>query len=220
MNIKIDCRLEMHKTVVDCLASVESIVTPSVVPPSDLANNIGCLFAMIKHSIIRLRRRTHNDWPIFSPAIEEHVGDICRHFNTRWLISVVDTYADYGSAVERGNALCISVIGSWEKLALTERTMSDEGENAKPAPEKLAEMQRPLPLWDGMTTMIMTSGANMLPNMFRRINASMCQTPVLQRILLTILQRIESDPSSTLSRINTFHERDLFADIYRTFSSD
>ncbi len=190
-----------------------------MVSSQELGDAVHCIFSRLKHRIIRLRRRSHDDWPYFVGEIEQHLEDLCSCLNTRWLVSICDTYADFGSPVEKGNAMCISLIANWEKLALTHRRAFGLENGVFPDRARLAEMKSPLPLWDGMTSMVLDAGANALPNMFSRLSRLTESTPVLQKILLTILERMRQNNRSTLSEIDAVHEKDLFSDIFSAFSA-
>ena len=119
------CCVELHASVDDCLREIEEIKVPLTGPSETLAAEAPCLFGRLKHHIIRLRRGRGEDWPFFRQAIEQHRDCILEHLNSRWLISIVDTWADYGNPIERRNAMCLSPICNWEKLALSESCLTE-----------------------------------------------------------------------------------------------
>ena len=76
------------------------------------------LLEKTKALITKLRRNKSDKglWGIFEALIEENIADICGSFDTRRLISVCDTYVDYGNPIEKRNALLVSQIANFEKI--------------------------------------------------------------------------------------------------------
>ena len=83
--------------------------------------------------IQNLRRNidVENNWRKLHEIIETNINDICKTLNTRWLISICDTYIDYGSEIESRNAMIIVLIANMEKLAQTNLFMYDLNINKK-----------------------------------------------------------------------------------------
>jgi tRNA A37 methylthiotransferase MiaB/SAM-dependent methyltransferase len=216
---KIACSVPEHRGVADCLEQLDALRDPSDAPPEALAREVPCLFARLKQRIVRLRRETHDDWPWFRQEVVEHLEPIARLCNTRWLLSIVDTFADHGTPQERGNAMAVALLPTWEKLALTLR-LAQGGLEASDRGVAAVDLATPQPLWDGMTSMIDTAGANVVPNLFRRLHSVVAGTPALQRILISILERMRRHPQSTLSCLDRRHERDLWADVEAGAAAD
>jgi hypothetical protein len=77
-----------------------------------------CLFLRIKQRIIKLRKHLGNDddWINFKKDIENHLNYICHHLSIRWLVSIAETYIEYGTDLEKSNAMLLSFLVNWEKI--------------------------------------------------------------------------------------------------------
>ncbi len=155
----------------------------------------------IKPLIVRLRRQdnVHENWPEFQELVTQNIEQICLHFDTRWLVSVADTFADYGNNTEQRNALYISLIANFEKLWATNLLMYDLKLNK----ERLSRLKNNevIPLWDGMYSFNINRG-DMTRNLFGRLFEFQAETPVLEKILMTVLTRLK-DNDTTLANLST-----------------
>ena len=149
-----------------------------------------------------LRRGTEPElWLDFRALVERDVEAVCRGSNTRQLISICDTYADYGDPVERRNALLISLLGNMEKVGqsfLLWRTGYHRPFDppASSAPRKVA-------LWDGMDTMHAEIG-DVTNHLFARMEGMLAETPALDVIFRTIRDRMRVGPT-LLGAMNCRH---------------
>lgn len=159
----------------------------------------------IKPLIVQLRRRNNPEqhWPVFKNLIESNLEQICSELDTRWLVSVADTYADYGTPVEKRNALYISMIANFEKLWATNLLMYDLKLN-KVRLEKLKNNET-IPLWDGMYSFNINRG-DMTRNLFGRLFDFQKETPVLEKVLETVLERMQNN-DTTLANLSKYHGR-------------
>jgi SAM-dependent methyltransferase len=194
-----------------CILALDTVREPSSAAPERLHDEVPCWVARLKHRIIRLRRRTHDDWPQFREEVTEHLPFLLAHFNTRWLVSICDTFADHGTPIERRNAMFVSLLVAWEKLVQTRRL-------ADASPEWIASgapsfMREPQLLWDGVTSMVTTPRADMLRNLFSRLGVMLGPTPHLLQMMETVVERMRACRSSTIAALDRVHERDLFADV-------
>ncbi len=197
------CSFIGHATTEDCLEALEDLKNPQEFEAD-------CAFSRIKRQIILGRRRSDGwDYEGFLKDVEGNLDDICAHFSTRWLVSLTDTYADYGLPIERSNASIIALLVNWEKLARTDRLLHEP--RARP-PEDLTRYCTPQPLWDGVTSLVMDERADMIKNLFARVREQMAETPILSRILKTVLERASKEPEFTLARLGRLHPRPLMND--------
>jgi len=71
-------------------------------------------------------RRTEGSGPgmvLFQRIISEHTDQICSELNTRWLVSVCDTFADHGQTpAQRAIGLAGSLLANTVKLYETENS--------------------------------------------------------------------------------------------------
>ncbi len=163
------------------------------------------LFKEIKSLIILLRRQKETDtvWPRFNGLVNDKIDQICSNFDTRWLVSIADTYADYGTPIEQRNAMFVSIVVNFEKLWATNLLMYDIQLNQN----KLNRLKknRIIPLWDGMYSFNINHG-DMVNNLFLRIRRLIKDTPVIEKIFETVLDRILKN-DTILTNINTYHQR-------------
>ncbi len=159
----------------------------------------------LKTIIVQLRRHRNTDyaWKVVYNLVENNPEKICEVLNTRWLISIADTYADFGNDIEKRNALYITMLGNFEKLFQTRMLMYDLSLN----PMKVEQLKhrKVVPLWDGMTSFNIQEG-NMTNNMFYRIREMLKATPSLEVIFETIMQRI-AQSDTFLSDLNKHHKK-------------
>jgi len=111
-------------------------------------------------------------------------------FSTRWLVSIADTFADYGTGSERANAMIIVVLTNVTKLAETERLILKDKEVDFQRQMKFATPGTQL--WDGMTSYALKQG-DMPKNMWTRVRALMSETPTLSFIFETVLSRMATN---------------------------
>jgi hypothetical protein len=163
------------------------------------------LFDSVKNLIVQLRRgkNTQSNWNKFKNLVESNIDEICQTFSTRWLVSICDTYVDYGNEIERRNALFISLITNMEKLFLTRVMMYDLVLN--PNKVEALKKKKTYPLWDGMTSFNIIRG-DMTINLFRRIRSILKVTPTLGKIFEMTLNRITIN-DTFLSDLNKYHHR-------------
>jgi len=166
------------------------------------------LFKEVKSLIVELRRKKNTgvNWELFQKLISENIEEICNSFNTRWLVSIADTYADYGNEIESRNAMLISVILNMEKLWATNLLIYDVTLN-KNYLQKL-QSNRVIPLWDGIYSFNINKG-DMTGNLFGRIDRLMNDTPVIKKIYVTVLKKLKEN-DTVLSSLDKYH-KDLFA---------
>lgn len=163
------------------------------------------LISQVRDLITELRKGRNTDirWPAFQKLVEENLPEICRELDTRWLVSVCDTYADYADEITRRNALLVVHMVNFEKLWATNLLMYDVSLNEK----KLAKLKanKVIPLWDGMYSFNINHG-DMTWNLFSRMEILLRETPVIHTIYLTITDRLKKN-DTVLANLNTYHRR-------------
>ena len=161
------------------------------------------LVEKVKSLIVNLRRDrdTGASWRTFSDMIDENIDQVCESFDSRWLISICDTYVDYGDPVSSRNAMLIVQITNFEKLWATNLLMYDVTLNKEK--EKILTKHRVVHLWDGMYSMNINHG-DMVNNLFNRMNALMAETPVLEKIYYSVLDRMKQH-GTTLANLDKYH---------------
>ncbi len=157
----------------------------------------------VKALIIQLRQKkdTDSSWKELRSLIECNLDRICRDLNTRQLVSVCDTYADYGDSVESRNALLVSTLANMEKTAQSFLLWRLNYSDAFDVPA--THQPRKVPLWDGMDSFHLEIG-DVTNNLFARINRLMRATPVIEQIYRTVMGRMKENPT-ILGTLNERH---------------
>jgi len=159
----------------------------------------------IQELIINLRKgkEKERNWIQFTELIENNLKEVCKVIDTRWLISICDTYADYGDPVARRNAMLVVQTANFEKLWATYLLMYDLKLNE----EKTEQLKKNkiIPLWDGMYSFNINHG-DMTNNFFARVDDLMMDTPVINAIYKTVVQRIKEN-DTILANLNKYHKR-------------
>jgi hypothetical protein len=116
---------------------------------------------------------------------------------------ICDTYADYGDPITRRNAMLVVQTANSEKLWATYLLMYDLKLNE----EKIEKLKKNkiIPLWDGMYSFNINHG-DMTNNFFARVNEIMTETPVIDLIYKTVIQRIKEN-DTVLGNLNKYHKR-------------
>jgi len=167
-----------------------------------MAQDSKLMLELVRPIIADLRRGvdTEKNWTAFRLLIENNIDDVCRELNTRWLVSVCDTYVDFGEAVERRNAMIIATLANMEKVSqsyLMWRVNYDDAFNVPPK-----HKPRKMRLWDGMFSMRMYG--DVTNNLFRLMHVLLESTPHLYAIFKTILHRISVN-DTILAAMNKRH---------------
>ena len=111
---------------------------------------------------------------------------LSQHLNSRWLISALDSFADYGDAAQRPLAMMQVAFFNVIKLAETEHLLL----GSTPDRDSLKRVERadPQPLWDGMESYNVYKG-DMLRNMLERMRREAKADRALAVILEALLER-------------------------------
>ncbi len=138
-----------------------------------------------------------------TPAYREVLLD---HLNTRWLVSICDTYADHGTREERLAAISLTVLVNVVKLAETERLLTGDDRESTPEEREAFLSGFPHPLWDGVTSYLVESG-DMPRNLFNRLRDTLVEAPPFDAIGETILQRLKETDGHLMARMGMLNPR-------------
>jgi len=168
-------------------------------------NSNETLSGQIQELIVNLRKGKdiNKNLKDFSDLIGQNIDEVCKMLDTRWLVSICDTYVDYGDQIISRNALLVVQIANFEKLWATNLLMYD----VKLNPEKVQKLKnnKIIPLWDGMYSFNINHG-DMTNNFFGRLEALLKATPVIEKIYRTIIERIKEN-DTVLANLNRYHGR-------------
>jgi hypothetical protein len=137
----------------------------------------------------------------FRVLVEGQTERVCSDLDTRWLVSVCDTYADFGTPVESRNAMFVSLLANFEKVSQSYVywKLGYEGSLEVPADHE----PRKVPLWDGMSSFHLSVG-DVTNNLFARLGRLMEPTPHIARIYETVRDRLR-DHETILGALNKYH---------------
>jgi hypothetical protein len=154
--------------------------------------------------IVKLRRNIDRDssWGELRALVEANIDRICRELNTRALVSVCDTYADYADPVESRNAMLVSLLVNTEKTS--QSYVLWRVNYIAPFRVPLSHHPRRVPLWDGMDSFHLEIG-DVTNNFFGRLDRLMSSTPTIERIYREVVERIRTHPT-ILGSLNKFHQ--------------
>jgi hypothetical protein len=141
----------------------------------------------------RLETCIHN----FEGVVEENIDFLCKRLDTRWLVSIMDTYADCGVGYECDNAMMASILVTMEKVSAS--FINAKGGTV----QGMFYTGKRFDLWDGMKSIDILK-ADITNNMFKRLRRKMKRTPHIEKIYDAILRRMK-DGDTILSGINGVH---------------
>ncbi len=83
------------------------------------------------------------DWRNFQALLAANIGFFTRTLNSRMMLSVVDTYTDFGTGEDRATSLLIANIFVEERIFFTVQAAYDL------VPKERPILERQIPMWDG-----------------------------------------------------------------------
>lgn len=155
--------------------------------------------------IIKSRRGidTEATTKLFRDTVENNLDTVLT-MNTRWLISVCDTYADCGNETERSNATMVSLMFNQIKLFDTYLSLvNDHRIDSNKIPN-----YRTRPQWGGMWGFNINQG-DMVENLMNRVNTNLSSTPVIHKIWLRIMDAV-ADSNNSFAVLKKIHSRGLY----------
>lgn len=186
-----------------CGANAQTLLPRPGIPPTGRAETPANeqLLSDVQALIARLRRGAdvERDMASFRVAVEMNIEAICRSFNTRQLVSVCDTYADYGDPLEQRNALLVSLLVNGEKIS--QSYLLWRLNYAAPFAVPDAHVPVRAALWDGMDSFHLDIG-DVTNNLFRRLGSLIKGSAHIHHIYEAVIQRLADHPTilGTLNR--------------------
>lgn len=133
--------------------------------------------------------------------VQGNIKLVLNQLNSRWLVSICDSYADFGKPIEARNALLISTFLNWERLAASYIHWSEPSRTTRCIDNPVDPKNQPL--WDGLVTVQLTRG-DTINNLLIRYAKLLENTPHLLRIWHTLLDRLKNN-DSVMSALNEPH---------------
>ena len=152
----------------------------------------------ILHKMIVADRNSHRMSMIFNifdfkRYVEKNIDEICEQLNTRWLVSICDTYAGNCLCLGKEGSEAMSIVVFVNMIKLWDTDLKTRGEQQDDLVDKYCGHQEVL--WDGIITYDLRDG-DMIVNMVGRLRKSMEEGSVCSKIFETILGRIDSSKSN------------------------
>lgn len=160
------------------------------------------LYRELIELVVRLRRfeGVAHGWPRFREIVETELSAfLFKEARERWLISVADTYADFGNPVEKRNALLITTFFNMMKFTESHRLYYFGTEQRVPdlPPGEVDETIHPMPMPLGYDP---PHTVDTMRNMVRRIRIALADTPHLYTIFERLRERCAAMPGNPLYR--------------------
>lgn len=134
----------------------------------------------------------------FDEFVRSNVKDICEVFNTRWLISVCDTYACCPNKERASGAMIIITMVNMIKLWGTDLCIRDKNIDEELLQRYKINQEE---IWDGVITFKLAPDGDMFNNMVKRQLKTLENDKVLSIIYTTILNRCLSKHDCPLSEL-------------------
>lgn len=136
----------------------------------------------------------------FDEFVRSNIKDICEVFNTRWLISVCDTYAGHPNKEKAAGAMIIITIVNMIKLWGTDLCIRDKNIDEELLQHYKRNQEE---IWDGVITFKLAPDGDMLRNMIKRQSIILETDEVLSNIFKSVLEKCLSDNRSPLYNLIT-----------------
>ena len=145
---------------------------------------------------------------LFFNEVEKNAEMWCEKLSLRWLISVIDTFADHGTTIERSNALIVSTFANMVKIADTSLLLTRPDNSMLPRLLKDVVF-----LYDEINSLRIAKDD--MPNvLFYRISEVMKKTPVIELYFEEIKKRFRMHSAMLLitQYYRNFWEKIFFED--------
>ena len=212
-----DKKCNIHGNIKECLRVLNkewkrddnSICNKST---KDLQLETKCDIELIKKLIVRLRRAmplktishgynlskyAETDFNLLKSIIEEDIHHYASVLGSRWIISILDTYTDWGRKEESKNALLVSSIIHMERIACTEKLQIRN----LTYPFSTKEVHKPQKLlWSGLKTTNLDCD-DFYSNFLYRIKTSLKDTPSILIMLQYLFKEMLKNEKSSLHTV-------------------
>jgi len=211
------CTNPNHKSLAQCYSSFCAAEFPR---DDNYVLNINidqyqCNLIKLKFLIIRLRRRPSvKDWSLFSFYFRSACEEYIPIMNSRWLLSILETYADCAEEPLRNNAMLATVPVTWERFS---QTLIKNAWIVRDNPKK--EMYGQKPIYDGLMTQQLLL-ADTPTNFFKRTMNILESTPIIQMIYVELIKRMLNTKESTLHKLTIASKWDMKSSILKELNKE
>lgn len=140
--------------------------------------------------IVMIRRKIQLDENLekFFYLVRNENEHLANNLNIRWIVSVMDTIADYGEKLESALALLLSLLVNMVKMCETEKKYFYAGIKNPRLDDNGSKEE----IFDGLTYFNLYSG-DMLKNLLHRIDSKIILISYLKPYYGSILKKLESN---------------------------
>ncbi|AXK79673.1 hypothetical protein DW352_03550 [Pseudolabrys taiwanensis] len=136
---------------------------------------------------LRNRREAEENWKSFEVIVQANLSWIVDDFSSRWLVSICDTYADYGSQTSRRNALLISLFINM--MRLSDSLYEDKDIRL----ERIQQIKTGWPPFYSEMHALHIDQQDTLLNLMKRLTRALQDDDVLHPIFLALLRRAKAN---------------------------
>lgn len=178
----------------------------------DLCASTKCDILLVKKLIVRLRRampentimngyslnaHSHEDFNKLKKIIEKKIDDYLAVLDNRWLISILDTYNDWGDIHESKNAMIVTTFINMERISCTEKLQIRK----MTYPFRIKNPhKRQKNLWSGLKTTNLKAD-DFYCNFLYRITHTLTDTPVIFKIFQHLFNDAKKNKYSSFNAI-------------------
>jgi hypothetical protein len=200
------CKNPNHKSIEDCYEAFKRV---AFARGDDTVltlkmDQYECELIRLKMLIIRLRRRGEaNDAREFGRIWQTNWQQYVPLFDSRWLVSVLETLADYGPPSARAHAMLVASNVTWERWAQT-LAISAYITRSKNPVDKVGQK----PIYDGLMTQQL-KWADTPTNYFERTMQVLYGFPYIKSVFVELTKRQLDEPKSILSQLCLVSDWDM-----------
>lgn len=170
-----------------------------------------CPITSLRACIVTCRRHKKPgpppEWGRMRDLFEQNTDYFCKHLNTRWLVSVADTYADYGTPEQRLAALITVNTITFDKMAC-----AWDFACGCPSAKQLPRQPK---MYDGIVCIVQGTRADAHRNLLRRNAKALACCPSMFKLWKACMLGMLKSPIGTVRRLNTIHDRNLIKDYHK-----
>lgn len=141
------------------------------------------------------------DWILYKSIYEEDCDYYNSIFSDRWLLSILDTYIDYGDVIESKNAMIASLFIRYERISGTEAySCRHYIDNRTDFDEKKIKRNSRVEIWPSILTTHMPVDDYYI-NLFSRHMYCLRETPNIKNLFVRFVKNAMSSDKSLISVI-------------------
>tara|TARA_R110000803_G_C11989495_1_gene321983 strand:- start:38800 stop:41313 length:2514 start_codon:yes stop_codon:yes gene_type:complete len=184
------CRNENHKNKAACRKAWGW----KKFDPQDDLDKYECLIERLMVCVVRLRRKikVEETWAQFHLDVTTHTEYIVEQSNSRWLVSILNTFADFASPEEARTAMLIVAMFEQERYWSTVQN---------------PEAKRPM--WDGLSRLATNGKADGHKNFYRRVGKIVREDPTQAAMFDRLMLKAADEEDFLLNQLERISNREI-----------